>query len=222
MELELPTECPCCKKVLAADIKPIVAVNNLNINLFEPKSCKIMSIYRCTSCNELFVMSNEDNFVKSKKECDETINIYNSEVKASFPINEKITIFEDDIKNLSNSFVEVYNQAEKAETYGLNEICGMGYRRSLEFLIDDYIEKKLNVSINKDKPLSQKINDNFNDNPEIKTLAERATWLGNDATHIINKHPECDINDMKKFILAIVKYIEFKNAVADAETIPKR
>ena len=74
MELELPTECPCCKKVLAADIKPIVAVNNLNISLFEPKSCKIMSIYRCTSCNELFVMSNEDNFVKSKKECDETIN----------------------------------------------------------------------------------------------------------------------------------------------------
>lgn len=43
------------------------------------------------------------------------------------------------ISELSPSFVRIYGQAEAAEAQGLDEISGVGYRRSLEFLIKDYL-----------------------------------------------------------------------------------
>ncbi|KKK63091.1 hypothetical protein LCGC14_2997790, partial [marine sediment metagenome] len=46
------------------------------------------------------------------------------------------------IKEVSKSFCEIYKQASYAESYGLNEICGVGYRKSLEFLVKDYLISK--------------------------------------------------------------------------------
>ena len=52
----LPDTCPCCGKVLSTEILPIRAVNNITDN--EQKECTVISIYRCTSCNELFTVTN--------------------------------------------------------------------------------------------------------------------------------------------------------------------
>ena len=43
--------------------------------------------------------------------------------------------FSEHITGTSPSFCEIYNEADKAEQYGLLQICGCGYRKSLEFLI---------------------------------------------------------------------------------------
>ena len=42
------------------------------------------------------------------------------------------------IKDISPSFDSIYNQAFCAEQLSLDQICGVGYRKALEFLIKDY------------------------------------------------------------------------------------
>ena len=51
----------------------------------------------------------------------------------------KKKIFSDTIKGVSSSFEEIYNQAYCAEQLSLNQICGTGYRKALEFLIKEYL-----------------------------------------------------------------------------------
>src|SRR5690606_9206713 len=46
--------------------------------------------------------------------------------------------FTDTINEVSERFEEIYNQAFSAEQQNLTEICGVGYRKALEFLIKDY------------------------------------------------------------------------------------
>ena len=45
--------------------------------------------------------------------------------------------FSDEIKSISPSLIEIYNQAAVAEGYGLKQVAGMGFRKALEFLIKD-------------------------------------------------------------------------------------
>jgi hypothetical protein len=49
---------------------------------------------------------------------------------------------EDAIRKVLPSFVEIYDQSSEAERLGLDQICGCGLRRSLEFLIKDYLIQK--------------------------------------------------------------------------------
>lgn len=42
-------------------------------------------------------------------------------------------VFDKDISELSPQFVKIYNQALAAESYSLDEIAGLGYRKSLDF-----------------------------------------------------------------------------------------
>ena len=51
--------------------------------------------------------------------------------------------FSETINRVSAEFSEIYNQAFYAEQVSLNQICGAGYRKSLEFLIKDYLLSSL-------------------------------------------------------------------------------
>lgn len=87
------------------------------------------------------------------------------------------------------------------------QICGMGYRKALEFLIKDYL-----ISLKPDdadkikKTALGKCIDDIN-NPNIKELARRATWLGNRETHYIRKWDGKDIHDLKNLIDLTCSYI---------------
>ena len=146
-----------------------------------------------------------------------------SEFVGIYQLEMESVDFDEDISDLSPSFVEVYKQAERAEHDGLNLICGMAYRRALEFLVRDYCVDKFPEKVSEidTKSLSEKIRNYITDDSDIKTLAEKATWLGNDQTHVINKHPDRDVSDIKQFIQMIVAKIKIKMVVADAETIKK-
>ena len=79
----------------------------------------------------------------------------------------------------------------------------------MEFLIKDYL-----ISENPDdketiraKPLGQCINDDVAD-PNIKSVSERATWLGNDETHYVRKWSGKDVGDLKSLIALSVHWIE--------------
>ena len=140
----------------------------------------------------------------------------------SVPAKYEAQAFPDSIQTLSPQFVEIYNQALSAEKYGLFEICGVGYRKALEFLVKDYvIYKNPNEKENIIKMfLSPCINTYIQDrSPQIKELATKSAWLGNDETHYVRKHDDRDISDMKNFINAIVYYISMEFIVEDAISI---
>lgn len=221
-ELDVPrsTTCPCCHKVTADDLIPIMAINNAkkndNGNFFE---CDTVSIYRCSSCNNLYAIWSKH----IKEETDDYSNdsLYDCKINAEYPFSTNVTTFSSEIQNLSPDFATTYNQSELAENQGLDLICGMGYRKSLEFLIDAFIKHSEHVDTIPERELQKKIQNHLT-NTKVKTLAEKATWLGNDAAHIENKHPDRSVSDMKNFIIQIVKWIDFELSVEDAETIEKK
>ena len=98
----------------------------------------------------------------------------------------------------------------------------MGYRKALEFLIKDYaIHFNLaEAETIKEQALAQCIK-TYIDNPKIKTLAERSAWLGNDEVHYVRKHPDFDINDLKRFIDTCVNYIEMELNLEQCNSIQK-
>lgn len=228
----IPKICPCCGKVLGTRIQPIVAVNNLDTDKnrkddipsmltgkvsFDYSNCQNMAIYQCGSCGELFVVRTVDLLVGQDYDTAE----YEGNFSAIFPSQYNKTSFSETIDELSPDFIRIYNQAEKAESDGLDEICGMAYRKALEYLVDAYIRyENPSTTIQQDDPLIRKIETISDGN--IKILSERTAWLGNDQTHIISKHPDYSIPDIKYFIESIVKCIDANIAVAKAAQIQKR
>lgn len=120
-------------------------------------------------------------------------------------------IFSDNIKELSPSFVEIYNQALTSEHYQLEHISGIGYRKALEFLIKDYLISKLPDKEGKIKTkfLGKCIDEDV-DNQNLKDIAKRAVWLGNDETHYVRKWETKDITDLKKLIDISVHWIDME------------
>ena len=119
--------------------------------------------------------------------------------------------FSEIIAKISPSFVEIYNQAYHAEQESLNQICGVGYRKALEFLIKDYLISKESdeqiIQNIKSKLLSNCIQENVQ-NENIKNVAKRAVWLGNDETHYVRKWADKDVNNLKQLIDLTIRWIE--------------
>lgn len=119
------------------------------------------------------------------------------------------TAIASEISSLSHSFLEIFGQAEEAEAYGLIEICGLGYRKSLEFLIKDFCisEYPSEVENIKKMALAQCITKYIKDE-RIESCAKRAVWLGNDEAHYVRKWMNKDITDLKLLIRLTCNWIE--------------
>ena len=119
--------------------------------------------------------------------------------------------FSEHIIGISPSFVEIYNQALKAEEFGLNLICGIGYRKALEFLIKDYL---INLKPQKEGEIKNKFLGNciqdYVESSNLKDMAERAVWLGNDETHYTRKWDGKDVGDLKSLIEVSIHWIEIE------------
>lgn len=140
----------------------------------------------------------------------------NYKLEYTFPTNPHPILFDEIINNISPQFSIIYNQAKQAEDLGLNELVGIGYRKSLEFLVKDYLIRvqEENEQTIKSALLGTCIN-MITDN-KIQTLAKGATWLGNDETHYEKRHPEYDVSYIKLFITTLVEYIVGENAFKQA------
>lgn len=112
-------------------------------------------------------------------------------------------VFDEEIKKLSPAFVTIYNQSVTAESSGLDQLCGTGYRKSLEFLVKDYV-KTLPANSGKGDEIERTFLgvciDKYVTDPRVKATAKRAAWLGNDETHYVKKWEDKDVDDLKKVI----------------------
>lgn len=173
----------------------------------------LLAIYQCyyNRCQKLFVAE----YTKADRG-------YNFILSKTYPPEPIMVSFSADIQRMSPDFVRIYSQAAKAETDGLDCICGLGYRRSLEFLIKDYLCKKFpqdSEAILSD-PLSKCIKNRLDD-VRLKTLAEKSVWIGNDEAHYLRKHGDLNIDTMKRFIRAFVTFIDAEIAFQEAAQIER-
>lgn len=113
------------------------------------------------------------------------------------------------IQDISPAFVKIFQEAYAAENQNLLEICGVGYRKALEFLVKDYIIKnhKTQEEEIKKKNLSSCISE-YLDSPKIRLVATRAVWLGNDETHYVRTWEDNDLADLKTLIQLTAHWIE--------------
>lgn len=183
-------QCPYCKTQIYPKLICIDGDDLLGYSIF----C------RCPNCNKQFICK-----------CDRTVSGETIFVLSDIMPNaqpDKRT-FNSDIQDISESFCEIYNQAYTAQQLNLTQICGVGYRKALEYLIKDYIifNKPEDKETILKKALGKCISEDI-DSDNIKNVAARATWLGNDETHYIRKWEDKDITDLINTIDLTLHWIE--------------
>ncbi|MET3127095.1 hypothetical protein ABID42_002201 [Arcicella rosea] len=188
----IPDTCPFCFQKITPNI--YIGTTIIDHNIAEV-------FMKCpnTKCNKTFI---------GNYSFDSYYGSYNLN-GLSFLQNLNRKSFNDTITEVSPSFESIYNQAFQAEQMELIDICGIGYRKALEFLIKDYLiskhpEKEEDIK----KALLGNCIKQWIDNPRLKKVAERAVWLGNDETHYIRKWESKSIHDLKTLIDITVSYLE--------------
>src|ERR1700722_8796559 len=104
--------------------------------------------------------------------------------------------FDEHISAISPKYCEIFTEARNAELQGLKLIAGPGYRKALEFLMKDYLCK---LKPDKAKEIkAQQLGPciaTHVDNSNVREMAKRAAWLGNDETHYERKWDDHDLED---------------------------
>lgn len=203
---EIVNKCPICNSSIA----PVEQGK-----FFNSDSKMYFFMQECPACNKGFITHYD--YTNEKKMKNEyyynVLKLVNSYPKV--PDTHK---FDENIKELSTNFCDIFNQAYAAEQMNLNEIAGIWYRKALEFLIKDYciVKNKSEEEKIKKEPLSQVIT-NYILSDKIKNLAKASVWIGNDETHYVRKYEDKDIKDLKRFISATVAYITYELISDSAE-----
>lgn len=195
-EFDLPNTCPHCGKIMKPD--SLYATSRENY-----QDCpRIVGILlQCTHEDCLNYFAERYYYgAESDYQFKRIPNSYNPPIKIELPEN---------IEKISSGFIEIYTQATKAEAEKLDQIAGVGYRKSLEFLIKDYAIRKYpnDTERIKSKMLGPVISEYLTEFPKLQNLAKAATWIGNDETHYVRRHTDKDIRDMKAFIRSASQFI---------------
>lgn len=208
--------CPSCNCIIDTRPRSGFYVEHIDaeIDIMEySSSYDVYMAFFCTHCRNMFM-------AKYYAESSDAVGalLVAREIAAVYPTTGLTTEFPQTIQTCSPMFVTTYNQSEKAENLSLFEIAGCGYRKSLEYLVKDYLCYKTpdDVESIKAEFLGKSIK-RITDT-RIQTLAERSAWIGNDKTHYVEKFQNLDIADMKRFITALVHFLDceltFEEALA--------
>lgn len=191
-----PNICPHCHVVNEPSLRTNLLSNNDN-NFDE-----LITVWQCSNrqCNRLFVADYaRDGSVSFR--FNRFLNGLPKGPNWPIPILELTSGKEIATEPLKKSaFIKTYLQSLEAESYGLDELAGMGYRKAIEYLVKDWAiqnnpgerERIQNVW------LGEVINKYFDG--DLKDILERATWLGNDQAHYNKLFEEFDINVLKELI----------------------
>ncbi len=193
---QIPDICPFCHH----KIRPLIMVsfiNNLENNI------KILYLCPGNNCNELFI-GYYSKIPPAMGRPSSNLFYLN---KTSIGDLKKIQ-FEEIINDISENFVCIYNESYNAEQYNLKNICGVGYRKALEFLVKDYMlklypEHKEDIA----KLFLKNCINKYVTDENIKDMSTRAAWIGNDETHYNKIWKEKDLEDLKDLIKLTVHWI---------------
>lgn len=206
---ELPNDCPICHEKV--DIQQPRQKNITN------GKCEVLFLCPNKSCKCFFLA-----YYKLKDGSVDT------EFERFEPTTIKSEPFPESVHKISPNFVSIYAEAQKANTIGLSQIAGPGYRKAVEFLIKDYAKHLVVGEPDKDKKFRD-IEESFAGNvvekfikePRVQALAKRALWLGNDETHYLRKWKNQDIQDLITLIKLTIHWIDMEHLSKGYEDIMK-
>jgi hypothetical protein len=195
IKYERPTKCPFCGAGIANN-----PVYEGNFEITPGEKGLFFTVTECHACRTPFVsvyLENKDDGI--------------FRIVSEYPKEKKLEEFSKHITKTYPDFVSFYHQAQKAEQYELKDICGVGYRKALEFLVKTYLIK----TKQKDEALIEKTSLGdciaMIENPELKKCAQNAARLGNDHTHYKQKYQNRDINDLKRMVRIVVLWIDLEH-----------
>lgn len=195
-----PDECPNCHKAIVPRWHSQINIQQLFVKFYATLLCPNSDCEFCFVAEYLFHGEGDFRFTRILK-----------------PKLKELE-FNSMIPEISESFTRIYNQAFSSEQLGLAEISGVGYRKALEFLIKDYL-----IYLNPEKTevikrlfLGNCIKDHIS-NEQIKSVAKRAVWLGNDETHYVRKWEDKDLSDLKILIELTTRWIEMEELTKKLE-----
>lgn len=217
IDFEIPNICPHCGRIMAPSCHMATSFDR-----YESGTLKIGLFMQCTygDCTKFYALQ----YSLERYHPANSIHLKNNEPKLiKFSYRPPITInLPEGVEAVSPTFVEIYSQATVAETEKLDQIAGVGYRKSLEFLVKDYAIRYFPNDKEKIEKmmLGPVIKEYLAEFKKLQSLATAATWIGNDETHYVRRHNDQDIQSMKRFIRAAAQYIaaEFDAEAADEFT----
>lgn len=192
-KLEEATVCPICKHAISPTL-----INGIYSEREDYGHIWLFNY--CVACKTPFIS-------KYSTDIFDYTGIYH--YQGSFPSIYKPSSHDTFIETMSPRYYNILHQAEEAESLRLDEIAGVGYRKAVEILVKDYVVS-LDLNAKKeilDEPLGQCIEKRI-ENKDIKKLAKRCAWLGNDEVHYYRKHEGKDVEDLKELIEALVYFIK--------------
>lgn len=211
--IDLDDKCKICKKVTC----PImIDEQTREISYRHYRLC--VNRY-CLQCKHYFIdefdVIGEDGMLS-----DTSFEVLPLEVKPELLSD---IVFSDDITLISPVGKEIYLQALKAEQEQLDLIAGIGYRKSLEFFVKDFVI--VIDSADKDKVIKMPLKtviDDYIDDQSLKTFATASAFVGNDETHYTRKHIDKDLESLKKYLHGFLHYMDLKLNFLDAQELVNR
>ncbi|MGC4088309.1 MAG: hypothetical protein QM756_10500 [Polyangiaceae bacterium] len=117
--------------------------------------------------------------------------------------------FAEAVASVSPSFVEIYNQALRAESLDMDQLCGIGLRKALEFLIKDFAKRQHPTETEQIERLQLgPCITRYVADANVNACAKRAAWLGNDETHYVRRWHDKDIEDLKRLVRLTANWID--------------
>lgn len=196
---KIPDECPLCHKKVTPDHGQSFS----KTNQFDDESLQV--IFRCPNdaCKNVFIAYYQKNGI-------------NGYYKCTRPGKPQRKDFSETVTTSFVNFVAIYNQAFAAEQAELDIICGAGYRKALEFLIKDYLIAKIPAdSETIKKEFLGTLIEKRVEHAQLKAVAKRAAWLGNDETHYERRWEGKDVADLKNTIELAIRWIETEKLTQD-------
>jgi hypothetical protein len=213
--VEIDEFCPHCKMPMSP--KFIYAIAS---DLYDVEKNSVCVLLQCSrsSCQKFFALE----FPFLKRNGNSFIEHVYPAVKYTYSPHLENTL-PPNLNEAFPDFKKIYDQALEAESMGLDEIAGVGYRKAIEFLIKRYVinqhpEKSHDIE---SKFLGRVIQDDLEDMSKIQDLAKAAVWIGNDETHFTRIHEDKDLRDMKGFLEAAALFISANLKADEAKDFTK-
>jgi hypothetical protein len=208
-------QCPLCHHAIEA----IIYSHGFYANLGEAKlgEAELQIVLRCPrqNCHRLFIARYAGEVLGQGNSA-----VTDWELSEIAPMAHKPKELSTEVKAISSQFVLIFDQASAAEAAGLDQICGPGYRKALEFLIKDYLKSIAKTDDERDLIEAQQLGaciDKRVSDPRLRSTASRAAWIGNDETHYVRRWENKDLTDLKKLIELTVHWISSEILTAELE-----
>jgi len=193
---KLPEKCPLCNVTVYTGLP-------ITYNGFQAVFC-------CPKCEGLFI-----GYYFPTEEVQEfpSPDPYDLKLEALKPHKTYMRDFSEVIQEISPNFISIYSEAFDAKEMGLNQICGVGFRKAVEFLIKDYAKQNMDTDEGKrdieNLPAASVVK-NYIADGRIQEIANRTLWIGNDETHYLRKWTEHDVDDLIALIRLTIHWIEME------------